>query len=91
MGYETIGNLIATHMDIDVDINAPLNANEILFLADKLVNEDEVCGFEKRFEKAFKKCEGNLDAQNNIAKRLNATKAIIAKIQILTCKDFPYG
>ncbi|NCD11885.1 MAG: HD domain-containing protein [Epsilonproteobacteria bacterium] len=91
MGYESIACLIETHMDIEVDVDAPLSANEVLFLADKLVNEDEVCGFEKRFEKAYKKCEGNLDAQNNIAKRLNATKAIIAKIQSLTCKEFSYG
>ncbi|WP_041957998.1 DVU_1551 family NTP transferase [Sulfurospirillum arsenophilum] len=91
MGYEAIGDIIATHMDIEVDENAPLNANELLFLADKLVSEDEVCGFEKRFARAFQKCEGNLDAQSNITKRLNATKAIIAKIVNLTCKAFPYG
>lgn len=91
MGYETIGNIIATHMDIDVDINMPLNENELLFLADKLVNEDDVCGFEKRFEKAFLKCEGNFDAQKNIMKRLNATKAIIKKIENLTGKVFSYG
>jgi hypothetical protein len=78
-------------MDIDVDDTLPLTAHELLFLADKLVHEDEVCGFEKRFEKALKKCEGNLEAQNNIVKRLNATKAIIVKIQNLTCKAFPYG
>ncbi len=91
MGYEAIAKLIETHMDIEVDTHAPLNANEILFLADKLVNEDEVCGFEKRFAKALQKCEGNAEACDNIQKRLSAVKTIIAKIQILTCKDFPYG
>lgn len=91
MGYDAIGDIIATHMDIEVDTKAPLNANELLFLADKLVNEDEVCGFEKRFARAFQKCEGNLEAQCNIMKRLDATKAIITKIENLTCKAFPYG
>ncbi len=91
LGYEAIGNMIATHMDIDVDINAPLNENELLFIADKLVSEDEVCGFEKRFEKAFLKCAGNFDAQKNIMKRLNATKMIINKIENLTGKVFHYG
>jgi molybdenum cofactor cytidylyltransferase len=91
LGYDAIAHLIQTHMDIDVDASAPLNANEILFLADKLVCEDEVCGFEKRFAKALQKCEGNAEAQRNIHKRLDALKAIIAKIQILTCKAFPYG
>lgn len=90
MGYDAIGDIIATHMDIDIDDTLPLTANELLFLADKLVNEDEVCGFEKRFAKALKKWEGNLEAQRNILKRLNATKAIIAKIKNLTCKAFPY-
>ena len=91
LGYEAIGTIIATHMDIDVDINAPLNENELLFLADKLVSEDEACGFEKRFEKAFLKCEGNLEAQKNIMKRFNATKMIIKKIENLTGKVFHYG
>ena len=91
LGYEAIGNIIATHMDIVVDENVPLNENELLFLADKLVSEDEVCGFEKRFEKAFLKCEGNLEAQKNIMKRLNATKMIINKIENLTGKVFHYG
>lgn len=91
MGYGSIGDIVATHMDIEVDMTMPLNANELLFLADKLVSEDEACGFEKRFIRAFQKCKGNLEAQHNIMKRLEATKAIISKIQILTCKDFPYG
>ena len=91
MGYASISVIIATHMDIEVDVNAPLSANELLFLADILVDEDEACGFEKRFARAFQKCEGNLEAQCNITKRLHAVKAIIAKIEKLTCKAFPYG
>ena len=91
MGYEAIGNIIATHMDIVVDENAPLNENELLFLADKLLSEDEVCGFEERFARAFQKCAGNLDAQKNIMKRLNATKMIVKKIENLTGKVFSYG
>ena len=91
MGYDAIGDIIATHMDIEVDTKAPLNANELLFLADKLVDEDEVCGFEKRFALAFQKCEGNLEAKCNIMNRLDATKAIITKIENLICKAFPYG
>ena len=91
IGYESIGDIIATHMDIDVDAHAPLTPNELLFLADKLVDEDETCGFEKRFARAYKKCEGNVEAQHNITRRLEATKAIIAKIEKLTCKEFIYG
>lgn len=91
LGYDAIAKLIETHMDIEVDTHAPLNANEVLFLADKLVCENEVCGVEKRFAKALQKCEGNAEAQRNIHKRFDATKAIIAKIETLTCKGFPYG
>jgi len=91
MGHDAIGNIIATHMDIDVDVNTPLNANELLFLADKLVEEDEVCGLRKRFKRAFKKCEGNAEARTNITKRLDAAHQIIHKIEQLTRKAFPYG
>lgn len=91
MGYDAIGNLIETHMDITVDAKMPLRADELLFLADKLVSEDEVCGYEKRFRKALQKCEGNPEAQRNITNRLNATKAIISKIETLMGKVFAYG
>lgn len=91
MGYKTIGDIIETHMDINVDMNQSLNANELLFLADKLVSEDKVCSFEKRFEKSLIKCEGNLKAIKNIHKRLQSTRDIIRKIENLTGKEFLYG
>lgn len=91
LGYPRVGDLIATHMDIEVNPTAPLSANELLFLADKLVDEEDQCGFEKRFKRAFEKCQGNLEATRNIAKRLEAVRAIVGKIEHLTCKDFPYG
>ncbi|WP_024955574.1 DVU_1551 family NTP transferase [Sulfurospirillum arcachonense] len=91
MGYKKVGDIIETHMDIDVDMNQPLNENELLFLADKLVSEDEVCGFEERFEKARIKCKDNLEALENINKRVQATRNIIRKIENLTRKVFSYG
>ncbi|MBE0495460.1 MAG: NTP transferase domain-containing protein [Campylobacterales bacterium] len=91
MGYAVIGDIIETHMDIEVDENTPLNANELLFIADKVVQEERVCGLEKRFEGALKKCKDDTQALYSIHKRLRAAHVIISKIQILTCKDFPYG
>jgi len=91
IGYDAIGDIIATHMDINVDLDAPLNANELLFLADKVVEEDNICGLKKRFKKAFKKCEGNAEARRCITKRLKSAYTIIHKIEKLTSKAFPYG
>jgi putative nucleotidyltransferase with HDIG domain len=91
MGYDTLGNIIETHMDIEVNIDEKLTENELLFLADKIVSEDKFCGFEERFEKALKKCQGNAEAIQNIQKRKNAVHTIIAKIEKLTGKSFIYG
>ena len=88
IGYERIGNLIETHMDIEVDEKSPLSANEVLFLADKMTGEDIACGLEKRFEKALKKCEGNEVALQNIQKRFDSACAIIRKIEKITQKKF---
>ncbi|MDD3343008.1 MAG: NTP transferase domain-containing protein [Sulfurospirillaceae bacterium] len=91
MGYASIGAIIETHMDIVVDETKPLNANELLYLADKVVGEESVCGLEKRFEKTLKKCEGNEEALKYIHKRLTSARCIIRKIETITCKAFPYG
>jgi molybdenum cofactor cytidylyltransferase len=91
MGYSILGDIIETHMDIEVNIEEKLTENELLFLADKIVSEDKFCGFEARFEKALKKCEGNSEAIKNIQKRRNAVDTIITKIERLTGKSFLYG
>jgi molybdenum cofactor cytidylyltransferase len=91
MGYANIGEVIATHMDIKINPKDPLTEKELLFLADKLVAEDQICDLEARFAKAFKKCEGNLDAQSHISKRLEAARLIIKKIESLTKEAFSYG
>lgn len=91
MGYEKIARLIETHMDIDVNAHAPLNENELLFLADKLVGEDKVCGIKKRFEKSFIKFANEPHILENIHKRFRAACEIISKIETLSKKVFLYG
>lgn len=88
MGYDAIGELIQTHMDINVEENASLNAAELLFLADKLVGEDQECGLEERFAKTMKKCEGNENALQNIRNRLISARRIVRKIEKLTGEMF---
>lgn len=91
LGYGVLSELVKTHMDISVDMNQKLNEAELLFLADKLVSEEKNCTLEERFAKAMKKCEGNAEALKHIARRLQAAKDIIKKIEILTKKAFVYG
>lgn len=91
LGYGYLSELVETHMDITVDENEKLSEAELLFLADKLVGEDKVCGLEKRFERVLKKCEGNAEALKYIKLRLQAAKSIVKKIETLTKKAFLYG
>jgi CTP:molybdopterin cytidylyltransferase MocA len=84
MGYGIIGDMIETHMDIDVDATAPLNAGELLFLADKMVGETSDLGLEKRFEKAMEKCNGNEEALKNLHCRFESARRILQKIETVS-------
>lgn len=91
IGYEYIGDIISTHMDIVVNEATDISENEILYLADKLVKEDKVCSLDERFSQPLKDNANNPQAVNKIMGRLNSAKEIIKKIEKLTGKGFIYG
>lgn len=91
IGYKKIGNIILTHMDIDINKYSAITENEILYLADKLVKENQVCSLDERFNGVLKENENNPQVLDKINKRLNFAKVIIEKIENLTGKGFIYG
>lgn len=54
-GYPEIAQLVRYHHDVTIQ-EGPLAAEEILFYADKRVQEDQVVSLEERFEKSKEKC-----------------------------------
>jgi CTP:molybdopterin cytidylyltransferase MocA/HD superfamily phosphohydrolase YqeK len=91
LGYKEVGNIIETHMDIDVEENSYINENELLFLADKLVKEDTVCNIHTRFKKCLIENKEYEEIYDKIKKRYLSTKRIINKIERIRGKKFDYG
>ncbi len=90
LGYEHIGNIISTHMDIKVSEKENITENEILYLADKLVKEDKVIPLECRFDHCLLKHKNDFDAKDKIKQRYIEAKKVISKIESVIGKSFDY-
>lgn len=91
LGYEKIGSIISTHMEIEVDENGKISENEILYLADKLVKEDKIMPLKERHELSLKVFNGDDHARQKVKSRFESAEKIIKKIEKITGKGFIYG
>lgn len=91
LGYEQVGNIISTHMDIQVDEDKGITENEILYLADKLVKEDKVELLEVKITEYLKKYSDNCHALEKITKRFAEAQKIITKIENVLGEKLKYG
>ena len=82
MGYDEVAYIISTHMDIIVDENEDITANEILYLADKLVKEDKIVPLNIRMQETIELYRGNQEAMDNIVNRYKMAEKIIKKLKL---------
>lgn len=87
LGYQKIGTMILTHMDIDIDLNKPLDEREILYLSDKLVQEDQILELNERKKAMMEKFKGQPRALEKITKRYGDAEMISQKIETIIGKD----
>lgn len=79
MGFTEVSNIIAQHMDINLNIDAPINEKEIVYFADKIHNGENLdLNYEKRFKTNQKKFP---HAKTNIIQRYENTKLIQARLE----------
>ncbi len=90
IGYDFVGKIMASHMDIDICEQEPLTEQEILYLADKIIMEDRICSLDERFKQALTDKGNSPQAIENIKKRWLSAKAVIHKIERITGKGFQY-
>lgn len=81
LGYNQVGSIIETHMDIEVDKNKEISENEILYLADKLVKEDRTVSLEERFGHSLRLYGENPKALERIKDRWSTAAIIMEKIK----------
>ena len=69
MGCPAVAEVVRSHMDIVLDPDKPVDAREILYLADKLVEEDRFVMLEQRFGAKQKRLQRDPSAGTAIAAR----------------------
>jgi hypothetical protein len=84
MGFPRIADIVAFHMDYPVKKEAPITEAEVVFLADKWIQEEREIGMEARFEAKLRKYGADSGARQGILRRrdnaLEAQKRIEARM-----------
>jgi len=76
MEFSRIADIVAVHMDYTVEKGAPVTEAEVVFLADKWIQEDRKVSMEERFEAKLRKYGADSEASREIRRRMgNAIEA----------------
>ena len=88
MGFPALTDIVASHMDITVDLKAPLTEGEVVYFADKLTVNDMLClDVEKRFKDKMIRFSNDPGAVEAIGRRLEAFLIIREKFSRVLGKD----
>lgn len=80
MGFPAMAAIVATHMDIDLPENSPLDERQIVYLADKLVDGNTLMRLSKRFNMKQKKYGHDPQVSVKLDHRRRAAVAIQNKV-----------
>ena len=83
-GFPRLAPLVADHMDLAVDGEAPLDEAQMVFLADKLAAGDRLVELEERFRRKWVKYGRDPDAAAAIARRRDNARRVQVKIEAAT-------
>ena len=79
-GWPRVAELVARHADIDPPTTGPLGADEVLYLADKLVEGDRQVDLDQRFAAKLARHGHDPAAARAIQRRWQAARAIRARV-----------
>jgi molybdenum cofactor cytidylyltransferase len=83
-GFLRLAPLVAGHMDLAVNGEAPLDEAQIVFLADKLAAGDRRVDLEERFRRKMAKYGRDLDVAAGIDRRRDNARRVQAKVEAAT-------
>ncbi|MCA1906567.1 MAG: HD domain-containing protein, partial [Desulfarculus sp.] len=86
-GWPRVAELVARHADIDPPQEGPVGADEVLYLADKLVEGDQPVDLDQRFQAKLARHGGDPGAVIAIERRWSAARAIRARIAAVCERD----
>jgi broad specificity phosphatase PhoE/CTP:molybdopterin cytidylyltransferase MocA len=82
LGYPCVGDVVKRHMDIEPG-RASLSEAEVIYFADKCVEEDRLASMEERFRKSLNRCVDRPDIRHKIMKRWEDARAIEKRMQAI--------
>ena len=80
-GYPRVAAVIATHMDIEAEVEMPLSEAELIYLADKMVMGKCIVSIPDRLAKMIEKNKGNPEACMGATQRLLTAELIKTKVE----------
>jgi molybdenum cofactor cytidylyltransferase len=83
MGFLRIADIVEVHMDYPVKKGAPITEAEVVFLADKWIQEDRTIGMEARFEAKLRKYGADSEARQGILRRRDNALEAQSRIETL--------
>lgn len=84
LGYPEVAAVVKTHMDIAVSEQSTISAQEVLYLADKLVEGSRVMPLEKRLQAKLGRYGEDSEAKEGLMRRMNNAMKIRVKIEAVT-------
>jgi CTP:molybdopterin cytidylyltransferase MocA len=87
LGYLAVADIVGAHMDIAIEDGSPISEKEIVFLADKLVEESRIVALEPRFNTKMKQYASDPDVLSIIKGRLDNALKIKHRLERLTGKS----
>jgi CTP:molybdopterin cytidylyltransferase MocA len=76
-----MADIVETHMDLTVTEGQPIGEAEVVFLADKLVQEDRWVGLADRFRRRLDVSPANSPAHDSARRRLETARKIAKRIE----------
>jgi putative nucleotidyltransferase with HDIG domain len=83
-GLPRIAPIVATHMDIEVKADTPIDEAQVVFLADKLVGSDRFVDLEHRFALKLEKYSRDVSAYEAIVRKRDSARCIQNKLERIT-------
>ncbi len=86
MGCPRVGEIVAKHMDIH-SRGPSVDEADLIYLADKYVEENSPVSLEERFGKALSRYADRPEVKAKIGRRLENAKSIASRIEAIVCRS----
>jgi CTP:molybdopterin cytidylyltransferase MocA len=81
LGMPQMAAVVATHMDMTLDVGEPISEAEVVFLADKLVREDRYVGLAERFCRRLDDDRADPEARDSARRKFETARIMAERIE----------